>query len=80
MYFCCTQRSLFLPDASRDCSCHALVCKPLVDFEVQDLDPDETTQASALKFLKEAVKGAFVQSVLTRPPIVAQSLASQRLE
>ncbi|CAN6482146.1 unnamed protein product [Victoria cruziana] len=32
-----------------------------------------------LMLLKVAVKGAFVQSVLTRPPCVAQSSASHRL-
>lgn len=50
--------------------------------EVQEVEPeDRHTQAlSSLKFLYEAVKGAWVQSVLTRPPLVAQSSAFQRLE
>ena len=32
------------------------------------------------EFLKEAVNGASLQSVLTRPPLVAQSSAFHRLE
>lgn len=42
--------------------------------------PKDRTQASALKFWKDAVKGAFVQSILTMPPLVAQSSAFQILE
>lgn len=52
------------------------------EFELQEVEPeDRQMQAlSALKFLYEAVKGAWDQSVLTRPPLVAQSSAFQRLE
>lgn len=46
---------------------------------MQDDEPGARTQALALKFLKEAVKGAFDQSVFTRPPMVAQSSAFHRL-
>ena len=38
------------------------------------------THALALKFLYDAVNGALLQSVLTKPPLVAQSSAFQRLE
>ena len=48
--------------------------------EGQDDFPEDQTHASALKFLYEAVNGAFDQSVFTRPPLVAQSSAFQRLE
>lgn len=41
--------------------------------------PADQTQAVAVKFLKAAVKGSLVQSVFTRPPLVAQSSAFQRL-
>lgn len=44
-----------------------------------DLPPDPT-QALALKFLYDAVNGAFDESVFTLPPCVAQSSAFQRLE
>jgi hypothetical protein len=37
-------------------------------------------EASALKFLYDAVNGAFVQSVFTMPPLVAQSSAFHKLE
>ena len=50
------------------------------EFELQEETPLDQTQALALKFLKDAVKGAWFQSVLTRPPLVAQSSAFQRLE
>ncbi|KAK7822004.1 putative xyloglucan endotransglucosylase/hydrolase protein 23, partial [Quercus suber] len=50
------------------------------EFEPQEDAPEVQTQAFALKFLYEAVKGACVQSVLTSPPLVAQSSAFQRLE
>ena len=49
-------------------------------LELQEDVPEVQTQAFALKFLYEAVKGACVQSVLTSPPLVAQSSAFQRLE
>ena len=48
--------------------------------ELQEDAPEDHVQASALKFLYEAVKGAWLQSVLTSPPLVAQSSAFQRLE
>ena len=50
------------------------------EFEPQEDAPEVQTQAFALKFLYKAVKGACVQSVLTSPPLVAQSSAFQRLE
>ena len=49
-------------------------------LELQEDDPEDHTQALALKFLYEAVKGAWPQSVFTSPPLVAQSSAFQRLE
>lgn len=50
------------------------------EFELLHEDfPADQVQAFAVKFLKVAVNGALVQSVLTRPPIVAQSSAFQRL-
>ena len=60
--------------------------KTELEFELEleqddDAEEDDQTQArSSLKLLYEAVKGAWVQSVLTRPPLVAQSSAFQRLE
>ena len=49
------------------------------EFEQEEV-PEDTVQALALKFLYEAVNGAWLQSVLTSPPLVAQSSAFQRLE
>jgi len=49
--------------------------------EAHEEEPEEDhTQASALKFLYEAMNGAWLQSVFTSPPLVAQSSASHRLE
>ena len=49
--------------------------------EEHEEEPEEDqTQASALKFLYEAVNGAWLQSVFTSPPLVAQSSASHKLE
>jgi len=49
--------------------------------EEHEEEPEEDqTQASALKFLYEAMNGAWLQSVFTSPPLVAQSSASHRLE
>ncbi|GER41768.1 methionine aminopeptidase 1B [Striga asiatica] len=48
------------------------------EFCEQELVAPE--QANALKFVYEAVKGAWLQSVFTSPPLVAQSSAFQRLE
>lgn len=42
--------------------------------------PEDHMQALELKFLREAVNGGCDQSVLTSPPLVAQSSAFQRLE
>ena len=50
------------------------------EFEPQKDALEVQTQAFALKFLYEAVKGVYVQSVLTSPSLVAQSSAFQRLE
>ena len=50
------------------------------EFEPQEDAPEVQTQAFALKFLYKAVKGAYVQSVLTSPPLIAYTLAFQRLE
>lgn len=50
------------------------------ELTLQEEAPADHTQALALKFLKEAVKGACVQSVLISPPLVAQSSAFQRLK
>ena len=52
----------------------------MAEFEPQEEAPEDQTQALALKFLYEAVKGAWLQSVFTKPPLVAQSSAFHRLE
>ena len=50
------------------------------ELELQEDFPLAQMQALALKFLYDAVNGALHQSVLTRPPWVAQSSAFHRLE
>jgi len=50
------------------------------ELDLQEEIPLDKTQPLALKFLKEAVNGAWLQSVFTSPPLVAQSSAFHRLE
>ena len=63
---------------SSSCVNQALLLE--AELELQDDLPFDQMQASALKFLYDAVNGAFDQSVFTLPPWVAQSSAFQRLE
>ncbi|MFS7985568.1 hypothetical protein Hanom_Chr11g00999931 [Helianthus anomalus] len=71
----CTHLILFRPAASSPCVLHAWFSfSELVDFEL-----GLTLLALALNFRYEAVKGALVQSVFTRPPWVAQSSAFHKL-
>ncbi|XLR01700.1 hypothetical protein S83_067898, partial [Arachis hypogaea] len=50
------------------------------DDKLHEETPLDQTQPLAFKFLKEAVNGAWLQSVFTSPPLVAQSSAFERLE
>ncbi|RYR30295.1 hypothetical protein Ahy_A01g001490 isoform E [Arachis hypogaea] len=78
--FFCTHLSLSCAVVSNSCESHELLVEEEPEPEPQDEAPLDHMQASALKFLYEAVNGAFVQSVFTSPPLVAQSSAFHKLE
>ncbi|RYR76999.1 hypothetical protein Ahy_A01g001490 isoform D [Arachis hypogaea] len=63
--FFCTHLSLSCAVVSNSCESHELLVEEEPEPEPQDEAPLDHMQASALKFLYEAVNGAFVQSVFT---------------